>query len=248
MHPTRSERSSSELSSKLGDRHYDDNEQKTSHQQVRFITNQRCPFAQKAWIALEASSTPYEMIEVSLYGAGGKPDWFWKLNPQGTVPIVAISNRSIGGGGEDDAVFADSELILDAIGAGKIVGGGTKDSMLLVDELSEDEKSRSDQWRQLISKQLVPVGKSAVLGGSVSKLRSLLKYLNSQVVGPYLVGEKLTLADCAAFPFLWRIDQEFGIGGNGNDGEEKLRQWIDKCMETEAFRRTILARGWWWWW
>ena len=57
------------------------------------------------------------------------------------------------------------------------------------------------------------------------KLRSLLKDMNSKVVGPYLVGEKLTLADCVIFPFLWRIDQEFGIGKV--DGEENLRFWLD---------------------
>lgn len=181
------------------------------------------------------------MVEVSLYGVGGKPDWFWKLNPQGTVPVVTTASR----GGEDEVVFADSELILDAVGAGKV--GSGKDSMLIVDGLSEDEKSCSNHWRKIIREQLLPVGKSAVLGGSKSKLlRSLLKDLNSQVVGPYLVGEKMTLADCSAFPFLWRIDQEFGIGGD--DGEAKLRLWLDECTRTDPIRRTIPTQGWWWWW
>jgi len=38
---------------------------------TQFITNKRCPFAQKAWIALESSDTAYEMKEIGLYGAGG---------------------------------------------------------------------------------------------------------------------------------------------------------------------------------
>lgn len=143
-----------------------------------------------------------------------------------------------------DAVFADSELILDAVGAGSV--GAGNDSTLFLDILSEDEKSCSDYWRQMILAEIIPAGKSAVMGGSVYKLRSLLKDMNSKVVGPYLVGEKLTLADCAAFPFLWRIDQEFGIGNV--DGEENLRFWLDKCTKTEAIHRTIPTRGWWWWW
>ncbi len=240
MHPPRSERISSKLSADAGDDLRHNTEQNS--QLVRFITNQRCPFAQKVWIALEASAAPYEMIEVSLYGTGGKPDWFWKLNPRGTVPVVTISNSL--GRGKDEVVFADSELILDAVGAGKVAG--ETGSILLVDELSEDEKSCSDQWRQIVSKQILPVGKLAVLGGSVSELRSLLKDLSSQIVGPYLVGEKMTLADCAVFPFLWRIDQEFGIGSD--DGEEKWRHWLDMCKESATIRRTIPAEGWWWWW
>ena len=38
---------------------------------TQFITNKRCPFAQKAWIALESSDTTYEMKEIGLYGSGG---------------------------------------------------------------------------------------------------------------------------------------------------------------------------------
>ncbi|KAL7529224.1 hypothetical protein ACHAXR_002856 [Thalassiosira sp. AJA248-18] len=181
------------------------------------------------------------MREVSLYGAGGKPDWFWNLNPQGTVPIVAVKNNGSGGGQED--VFADSELILDAVGDGRVAG---KEGLLQMSELTEDENTRASQWRECISKKLVPVGKSAVLGGSLSKLRNLLKEMNAMVEGPFLVGQQLSLADCAAFPFLWRIDQEFGIGGS--DDEEKLRAWLDKCIDTPSIKRTIPVQGWWWWW
>ena len=195
---------------------------------VQFITNKRCPFAQKAWIALEVSGCPYDMREVSLYGAGGKPDWFWKLNPQGTVPVVVSDSNK---------VFADSELILDAIGEGRVKiqsSGDGEDVLLQTSELSEEEIICADQWRTVISKQLIPVGKSAVLGGSLPKLRSLLKELNGMVKGPYLAGDKITLADCAAFPFFWRIDQEYGIGGKNNNGEDQLRSWLDKCMDANS--------------
>ena len=202
---------------------------------TQFVTNKRCPFAQKAWIALEASETPYNMREVSLYGTGGKPDWFWKLNPQGTVPVIAVG---------DDAVFADSELILNAVSDGRI--SGSMDGLLQVNSrLIDEEIAIANQWRSMISKQLAPVGKSAVLGGSLPKLRSLLQELNTMVAGVYLVGDKMTVADCAAFPFFWRIDNEFGIGG---DGEENLRKWLDTCMETPEIKRTIPSSGWWWWW
>ena len=197
---------------------------------TQFITNKMCPYAQKAWIALESSGIPYDMREVSLYGPGGKPDWFWKLNPGGTVPIVTMN------GGND--VFADSELILDA------VGDISEGILTRTADLSDEERIQVSKWRKIISKQLAPVGKSAVLGGSMPKLRSLLKEMNDMVVGPYLCGERMTLADCAAFPFLWRIDQDYGID---SDDEEKLRDWLNVCLKTETMKSTVV-RSWWWWW
>jgi len=210
------------------------------------------------------------MREVSLYGSGGKPDWFWELNPAGTVPIVVTvtsSSSSVTAEVDDDGkegweeVFADSELILDAIGNGRIVASDTIDTidtnedkegaLLLAGKMSEEENARVDRWRSAISDKLVPVGKSAVLGGSSSKLRSLLKEMNELVDedGPYLVGNRVTLADCAAFPFLWRIDREFGIGGTEKENDEgKLRAWLDACVNTASMKRTIPVRGWWWWW
>lgn len=212
---------------------------------TQFITNQRCPFAQKAWIALEASGCPYEMREVSLYGPGGKPAWFWKLNPRGTVPILAV-RRGRGDGGED--VFADSELILDALGDGRVAGEG---GALSQGGLSDGERARVAEWRTAVSERVVPVGQAAVLGGSLPALRSLLRDLDARVAGPYLAGERVTLADCAAFPFLWRVDQEFGIGTGGGAAagdEGNLRAWLDTCLRTPSIRRTVPKQGWWWWW
>lgn len=104
----------------------------------------------------------------------------------------------------------------------------------------------SDKWRRTISDRLIPVGNAAMSRGfSTAELRSLSNEMNDIVVGPYLIGEEMSLADCAAFPSLWRIDREFGIGG---DGEEGLQSWLDKCIDTDSIKRTIPDRGCWWWW
>ena len=180
--------------------------------------------AQKAWIALEASGCVYEMEEVALYGAGGKPKWFLKLNPAGTVPVLS----------HNDYVVPDSELILDYIANGSIEGA---------DKLIKMESTDiSDKWRTTIKQRVAPTGKMAVLGGGRCELMELLKEIDDDVVGPFLCGQFVTVADCAAFPFLWRINDEFGL-----DSCPKLSKWLVECGNLDAFRKTV-QRSWWWWW
>lgn len=197
------------------------NNNKAAHQ---FITNKMCPFAQKAWIALEASHTPYEMTQISLYGANGKPSWFLKLNPAGTVPVL---NVHIDNG--NNIVLPDSELILDYIASEQ-------------NQLTNpyDTRDNIGRWRAIIKEKVIPIGKRAVLGGSREPLYKLLTELEDHVEGPFLCGESVTVADCCAFPFLWRIDQEFGLEG-------KLKEWLNVCENEDCFRKTV-QRSWWWWW
>ena len=55
---------------------------KMAHE-VTLYTNKMCPFAQKAWIAIDekkdARGTKFVMEEIGLYGSGGKPAWFLKV-------------------------------------------------------------------------------------------------------------------------------------------------------------------------
>jgi glutathione S-transferase len=62
----------------------------------------------------------------------------------------------------------------------------------------------------VISKIIIPTGRKALLGGSKDELVDVSVSLDEQVTGPYLCGETVTVADCAAFPFLWRINDEYG--------------------------------------
>ena len=173
---------------------------------------------------LVASSTPYTLKEVSLYGSGGKPSWFMKLNPDGTVPVLVSS--------DEKDIYPDSELILDHI---------IKVSDLHSQHENIDE-IKVQSWRRNISQQIIPIGKRAVLSGSKSDLYDLLEKLDDDVIGPFLCGKSISIADCAAFPFLWRINDEFGL-----DNNSKLKKWLNLCSETDCFKKTV-QKSWWWWW
>jgi len=193
---------------------------------AQFVTNKMCPFAQKAWIALETSKTPFTMEEISLYGANGKPSWFLKLNPAGTVPVLNIDDGA--------TVIPDSELILEYI--------SREDNEMTrsYDRNDAQLTLKIKAWRKNVSEKIIPIGKRAVLGGSTEPLNKLLAELDENVEGPFLCGDSITAADCCAFPFIWRIDQEFGVDG-------KIKEWLDVCEKEDAFKKTI-QRSWWWWW
>eukprot|EP00588_Corethron_pennatum_P029378 CAMPEP_0194333540 /NCGR_PEP_ID=MMETSP0171-20130528/63040_1 /TAXON_ID=218684 /ORGANISM="Corethron pennatum, Strain L29A3" /LENGTH=188 /DNA_ID=CAMNT_0039095813 /DNA_START=130 /DNA_END=691 /DNA_ORIENTATION=- len=116
-----------------------------------------CPYAQKAWIALELSGCDYELEEISLYGPNGKPDSFLQLNPAGTVPVLVC--------GED--VVTDSEDILDYVSSGHV--GRT---------WTGGEGEESTRWRNIVAEQLAPAGKRAVLGSGRNELFALLEGLD----------------------------------------------------------------------
>lgn len=201
------------------------------------VTHKMCPFAQKAWIALECfSSSPYELKEIPLYGPGGKPNWFMKLNPQGTVPVLVCEGSS--------TVLCDSDRILDEIQKGSLIPATITSS-------NAAEETRVKQWRTMIN-QMLPIGKRAVLGGAIEPLRGCLKSMDDKLARTaknddgfsFLAGERVTVADCHAFPFLWRLEQEFDFVSSEYIN---LSEWLRSCSKQPAFQRTI-QNSWWWWW
>ena len=211
---------------------------------LQLITHRMCPYAQKAWLALECSANlDYELREVSLYG-GPKPDWFWQLNPAGTVPVLVYQ----------DQVWPDSDLILQAIADGQ-VGNHDNDQSHQHPLLWKDDpqhKQKVQSWRRAIQ-DMLPVGKQAVLSGDTTKLATLLQTSlerrllpsNNAPVTFYLTGDCITIADCHAFPFLWRLDQEFGLAATLRCPQ--LAAWVERCAQVPAFSTTI-PQEWWWWW
>ncbi|KAG5190185.1 thioredoxin-like protein [Tribonema minus] len=200
-----------------------------SPRRANFITNKMCPYAQRVWIALEESGTPYEMAEVSLYGAGGKPAWFTALNPKGEVPVLVTA---------DGAVIADSEAILDHL--------ARPNSPLAPPPPCR--AAHAAALRALVNARLKPAGKRAVLRPSpaaTAELMAALREIDAALAtpGPYACGDAFCAADASAFPFLWRVRKEFGFP----DGARALEAWADAC-EARAGVRATLVGSWWWWW
>jgi glutathione S-transferase len=132
-------------------------------------------------------------------------------------------------------VCADSDDILDHI---DWVQGGHA-----LKALDKEMEERVSMWRRKVN-EMLPIGKKAVLGGSKAKLMQLLKELDSEVVGPYLCGKQVTVADCATFPFFWRLDNEYDLG----DVCPNLLDWLRYCQdENPAFTKTVQTAWWWWW-
>lgn len=213
----------------------------------RFVTNRMCPFAQKAWIVLEAANVPYQMEEVALYGAGGKPNWFLELNPKGQVPVLVVEN---GDESHDNAmVLADSDLILDKMATVTAETSNSRPSGLLVIPGPYDVASieKIDAFRSIL-REFLPVGKDAVLGGDKRKMWAKLQELDALIEGPFVAGESVSVADCAGFPFLWRIEQEYGRSSwKANRCGSNIPQWLNKCSQQDAFSKTIQSSWWWWW-
>lgn len=199
--------------------------------------------AQKAWIALEVCQVKYQLEQVSLYGPGGKPDWFWKLNPKGQVPVLVVDNNN-----DNDKnnviILPDSDLILDSID--DVLSEG---SILTV--ASDESKQRIADFRKVLS-EFLPIGKQTVLGSSGNeqqeeKMWLKLRQLDALIVGPYVCGNDISIADCAAFPFLWRIQTEFGKKCFASHQCPNIEIWLQTCQNEKAFSTTI-QNSWWWWW
>jgi len=220
-------------------------ESSITNQPIRFVTNKMCPYAQRTWIALREADIPFEMVEISLYGAGGKPGWFMKLNPRGEVPVLDCTSVGLG-------PVVGSEATLDAIATKlrPIYHPSDPHKPLVTDKPEVQE--RVGQIRSLIASSIAPTGKRAVLGGGgasdVSTLNQQLQVLEQILEesddGPFLAGTpEPSLADASAFPFLWRIKDEFGIP----DTCPKLKLWYDEVMARPQISGTVQSSWWWWW-
>lgn len=221
--------------------------------EVRFITNKMCPFAQKVWIALEKCEIHYRLDEISLYGTNGKPDWFWNLNPKGTVPVLVYHEGDNGSTQSKPIVLTDSDMILNHMEQGRVPGCQiltlppllTATQQPLPSPPPPDEMIIQQWRRQLVNNQLLPQGKKSVLSGSLSSnVKSVLSEMNHRTVGPYLTGTTFTTADCHTFPFVWRLHQEFDLSSS----YPNLVQWLDKCAKEEPAVRQTIQSSWWWWW
>ena len=201
-------------------------------------THRMCPFAQKVCIALQLAGSPFELKEIDLYG--NKPSWFLDMNPQGLVPVLNHNGR----------IITESEVIIDYIASSsypKSPKAGclfeTKPGATLDDTVKEQQRVRL-----LIDRQLKPLGKKAVLSGSFdSNLQTVLSELDHLVARKdFMVGDRVTMADATAFPFLYRLHNRYAHAWEFESRFPALCAWLQRMAQIEEVGSTV-ETNWWWW-
>jgi glutathione S-transferase len=188
---------------------------------IALFSHSMCPFAQRALIGLNLAGKPFNIEQIDLYGH--KPSWFLAMNPKGQVPVLR----------HNENIVLESEDILDYI----------------CSNINEDVAADTEErlwWRESINGSLLKAGKDAVYAGRAdSKLTDLLRKMDSRTGlndGPFLAGSRATIVDASAFPFIYRLNKEFGLSGC-----ENLSAWLTHVSSIEEFSSSV-AEPWWWWW
>jgi glutathione S-transferase len=73
---------------------------------LTLISQQLCPYVQRAVIALTEKGVLFERIDIDL---ANKPDWFLKISPLGKVPVLRVTT------GEGEAALFESNVICEYI-------------------------------------------------------------------------------------------------------------------------------------
>ena len=64
-----------------------------------------CPYCEKVWLLLEEKRVPYQVEKVNMNCYGDKPEWFWRMQPSGGIPVARL----------DDVVIRESNDIMMAV-------------------------------------------------------------------------------------------------------------------------------------
>mmetsp|Transcript_132357 Transcript_132357/g.300854 ORF Transcript_132357/g.300854 Transcript_132357/m.300854 type:complete len:276 (+) Transcript_132357:2-829(+) len=221
----------------------------------KFLSAWFCPYAQRAWIALNHHKIPYEKVEVlvlkrkpgqALREATGyeKHPLVLKHHPSGLVPTLVDADEA------EPAVY-DSLICVEFcedLATTGVVQGGTP--LLPGDAV---QRGRARIWADYVNKQIcsqfykVLVPKDlAVRAEAIEAFRAGLLKFQQEMKGPFFFGAQLSIVDIALFPWAYRAisvgifetyrGPEFALDSKEFAG---VYQWLKACEELEAVKSTL---------
>ncbi len=185
----------------------------------------RCPYAMRARMALAYAQIPVEIREISLRE---KPASMLAISPKGTVPVLKA----------DDLVIEQSlEIMFWALQKSdpdQWLKSSVLDEALPLIELNDGSfKALLDQYKYPERIKVSPsLTREAILEKAIQTfIAPLDERLGSQ---PFLLGDQLTIADIAIFPF---IRQFAMVDKDWFDSAPfpHLKKWLDFHLESPLF-------------
>lgn len=194
----------------------------------------RCPYAMRARLALHASEPPYELREVALRN---KPDAMLAASPKGSVPVLVLPDGQVIDESWDIMQWAlhqhdpenwlgpDNQHIETAL------------AWVTINDTSF--KAALDRYKYAERHPKHPQACYRAQG------EQFLQQLEAQLLSSaYLLGDRLSIADAALFPF---IRQFAGVDPDwfSQSPYPGLRGWTDALIRSDRFAAIIQKHAEW---
>lgn len=180
----------------------------------------RCPYAMRARMALRYAGIEVEIREIALRD---KPQHMLAVSPKGTVPVLVLDNGEVLDESLDIMAWALAQNDRD----GWLTGNPLYPE--LIAENDGSFKRALDQYKYAIRFPEQPAETYRQQGEVfLARLEALLARHS------YLLGEKITQADIAIFPFIRQfsmVDAEWFA----SSPYPRLRNWLTSLMASDLF-------------
>jgi glutathione S-transferase len=187
--------------------------------------------SQAPHIVLHETGLGHEAIKVDLRAKkleGGED--YLAINPKGAVPAIALEN------GE---VLTENAVILQYLGDRASLGD-------LLPGLGDFRRYRVLEWVNYITTEVhkgfgplfAADAGDEVKAFATANVKKKLDYVDKQLVGPFLMGDALTIADAYLFVMTGWAEKMFGMGQ-----WPKLAGFRAAMMDREAVRATLRMEG-----
>ena len=198
-----------------------------------------CPFAQRAWLALEHKGIDFDYVEVDPYN---KTDW-WLAVSRGAAMVPVIAKAGIG---DEKSTVVDSNRILEYLDDLY----PEQNPLFLT---NPNQRAEQKYWIDQVSNEIVPYfyrylkahetgpaqheARDKMLAGLISFTRGMHRE------GLYFSGHEISAVDISMIPFAYRIKvllehyKNFPLPTTG-EVWNRYHRWYKAMTETSAFAAT----------
>ena len=209
--------------------------------EIEIISSSTCPFAQRTRMVLLEKKIQFTLTEIDL---DNKPDWFTEISPYGKVPVVrhgktvifesAIINEYI------EEVFPDRPLLPDT-------PEGRAQARIWID--FANVRFTPQIYKLLLAQDS---GRQLEHAQKLTQALLMMEYegLSNRSLGPYWLGENVSLVDFTFYPHLQRFSalkyyRKFEIPKEC----KLLKDWMEiiennKSVQAMQIAENILIRNW----
>ena len=194
---------------------------------AELISNQLCPYTQRAAIQLIEKGLPFERAYVDL---ASKPEWFLQLSPLGKVPVLRVG----------DAAIFETAVICEYI---EEVAPETP-----LHPAAPLERARHRSWVEFASAVIADIFAFYMAPDALAferrcgELTARFKWLEHHLGdGPYFAGARFCLVDAAFAPVFRLFDTFDQVGDFGIfKGLHRVPAYRAAVAERESVRQAVV--------